>query len=249
MSDVLTVDPTITIRAETSVADPDMCKFTVSRTVHPGRPFFFPAKELAAGSPLPERLFALPGVAHVLVAGNVVTVGKDSGASWSALKAGIGTAIREQLVTGAPAILDVPRTPGAGGRTDAQVRAVVQELLDQQVNPSIAKHGGKISIVDVKDRNLSIAMSGGCQGCAASKLTLRNGFEVMARRVAPEIVDIVDTTDHAAGKKPFYERTGVDRTQGVQDDTTEIESARMKAGKWVPLTLASPDTNRELQDG
>lgn len=208
MSDVLPVDATITIRAETSVADPDTCKFTVSRTVHPGGPFFFPAKELAAGSPLAERLFAFPGVAHVLVAENVVTVGKDAGASWSALKPGIGTVIRAQLVTGVPAILEAPRTAGAGGRTDAEVRAVVQELLDRQVNRSIAAHGGQISIVDVRDRNLFVAMSGGCQGCAASQVTLRHGFEVMVRRVAPEIVDIVDTTDHAAGKKPFYERTG-----------------------------------------
>jgi Scaffold protein Nfu/NifU N terminal len=100
MSDVLPVDATITIRAETSVADPDTCKFTASQTVHPGGPFFFHAKELAAGSPLAERLFALPGVAHVLVAENVVTVGKDSGASWAALKPGIGTVIRVQLVTG-----------------------------------------------------------------------------------------------------------------------------------------------------
>jgi Fe-S cluster biogenesis protein NfuA len=163
---------------------------------------------LAAGSPLAERLFAFPGVAHVLVAENVVTVGKDSGASWSALKPGIGTVIRAQLVTGVPAILEPPRTAGAGGRTDAEVRAVVQELLDRQVNRSIAAHGGQISIVDVRDRNLFVAMSGGCQGCAASQVTLRHGFEVMVRRVAPEIVDIVDTTDHAAGKKPFYERTG-----------------------------------------
>jgi pterin-4a-carbinolamine dehydratase len=55
--------------------------------------------------------------------------------------------------------------------------------------------------------NLFIVMSGGCQGCAASSVTLRHGFEVMVRRVAPEIVDIVDTTDHAAGEKPFYQRT------------------------------------------
>jgi Fe-S cluster biogenesis protein NfuA len=93
-----------------------------------------------------------------------------------------------------------------GGPTE--VRAVLQELLDREVNRSIARHGGKISILDVRDGNLFIAMSGGCQGCAASQVTLRQGFEVMVRRVAPEIVDIVDTTDHAAGKKPFYQRTG-----------------------------------------
>ena len=82
---------------------------------------------------------------------------------------------------------------------------VLQELLDREVNRSIAGHGGKISILDVRDGNLFIAMSGGCQGCAASQVTLRQGFEVMVRRVAPEIVDIIDTTDHASGKKPFYQ--------------------------------------------
>lgn len=213
MSDVLPIDPTITIRAETLLADLDTCKFTVSRTVHPGGPFFFDNKERAGGSPLVERLFTLPGVAHVLVTENVVTVGKEPSTEWSGLKSAIGTAIRTQLLTGVPAILETPRnahgTMGTTGRrSDAEVRTVVQELLDKEVNRSIAGHGGQISIVDVRDGNLFVAMSGGCQGCAASAVTLRQGFEVMVRRVAPEIVDIVDTTDHTAGKKPFYQRAG-----------------------------------------
>ncbi len=210
MFDVLPLDPTITIRAISSVADPDTFKFTVSQMVQPGGPFFFQAKELAAGSPLAEQLFALPGVAHVLIAENVVTVGKDSVASWSALKSAIGTVIRAHLLTGVPAILAVPRTAAAtgGARTDDEVRTVIQELLDLQVNRAIAAHGGKISIVDVKDGNLFVTMSGGCQGCAASQLTLRRGFEVKVRRVAPEIGDIVDTTDHSAGEKPFYQHPG-----------------------------------------
>ena len=208
MSEVLPVDPTITIRAEPSLADPDTCKFTVSRTVHPGGPFFFDDRERAAGSPLLERLFALPGVAYVLVSDNVVTVGKEPSTSWSGLKSAIGTAIRTQLLTGVGAILE--SAPGTSGRerTDAEIRAALQELLDREVNRSIAAHGGRISIVDVRDGNLFIAMSGGCQGCAASQVTLRQGFEVMVRRVAPEIVNIVDTTDHTAGNTPFYRRTG-----------------------------------------
>ncbi len=208
MSDVLPVDPTITIRAEGLLADPDTCKFTVSRTVHPGGPFFVDDRERAAGSPLLERLFALPGVANVLVAGNVVSVGKEPGTSWSGLKSAIGTVIRTQLLTGVPAILEAVRNASGRERTDAEVSAALQELLDREVNRSIAAHGGRISIVDVRDGNLFIAMSGGCQGCAASQVTLRQGFEVMVRRVAPEIVNIVDTTDHAAGNTPFYRRTG-----------------------------------------
>ncbi|UUZ68432.1 NifU family protein [Polaromonas sp. P2-4] len=208
MSDALLVDLPTSIRAETSLADPDTCKFTVSRSLHPGGPFFFGNQERAAGSPLGERLFALPGVANVLIAENVVTIGKEPSASWSGLKAAIGTAIRTQLLTGVPAILEMAVHASMQGRSDTELGVVVQQLLDKEVNRSIANHGGKISLVDVREGKLFITMSGGCQGCAASQLTLRQGFEVMVKRVAPEIVEIVDATDHAAGKQPFYPRAG-----------------------------------------
>ena len=184
----------------------DTCKFTVSRSLHPGGPFFFGSKERAAGSPLVELLFALPGVANVLIAESVVTIGKEPSASWAGLKSAIGTAIRTQLLTGVPAILEMAAYSSTQGRSDAELGVVIQELLDKEVNRSIANHGGKISLVDIHEGKLLISMGGGCQGCASSQVTLRQGFEVMVKRVAPEIVEIVDATDHAAGKKPFYPR-------------------------------------------
>ena len=201
---------TVNIRAETSLADPDTCKFIVSRTLHPGGPFFFGNKEQAAGSPLGERLFALSGIANVLIAESVVSICKEPTVSWSGLKASIGTAIRIQLRTGVPAILEMHTHTGAQGRSDAELHTAVQALLDKEVNRSIANHGGKISIVEVRQGQLFITMSGGCQGCASSQVTLRQGFEVMLKRVAPEIEDIVDTTNHAAGKQPFYPRNELD---------------------------------------
>ena len=208
MSDARSVDLPIGIRAETSLADPDTCKFTVSRDLHPGGPFFFGDKKRAAGSPLAERLFALPGVVNVLIAESVVTIGKEPSTSWSGLKAAIGTAIRTQLLTGVPAILEMAAYASTQGRSDAELGVVVQQLLDKEVNRSIANHGGKISLVAIREGKLFITMSGGCQGCASSQVTLRQGFEVMVKRIAPEIVEIVDATDHAAGKKPFYQRAG-----------------------------------------
>ena len=202
------MDLPIGIRAETSLADPDTCKFTVSRDLHPGGPFFFGNKGRAAGSPLAERLFALSGVANVLIAESVVTIGKEPSAAWSGLKSAIGMAVRTQLLSGVPAILEIAAQARTQGRADAEVRVAVQALLDKEVNRSIANHGGKISIVDVSKGKLFITMSGGCQGCASSQVTLRQGFEVMVRRVAPEIMEIVDATDHAAGKEPFYRRPG-----------------------------------------
>ncbi len=213
MSDALPVDLTpveqpIGIRAETSLSDPDTCKFTVTRSLHPGGPFFFGNKERAAGSPLVERLFALLGVANVLIAESVVTIGKQPGASWSGLKAAIGAAIRTQLLTGVPAILEMAAYASTQGRSDAELGVIIQQLLDKEVNRSIADHGGKISIADISEGKLFITMSGGCQGCASSQVTLRQGFEVMVKRVAPEIMEIVDATDHAAGKQPFYPTAG-----------------------------------------
>lgn len=211
MSDALLVDLPVSIRAETSLVDPDTCKFIVSRTLHPGGPFFFDNKKLASGSPLAERLFTIPGVLNVLIVESVVTICKESIVSWSGLKADIGKAIRMQLRTGVPAILEMHIPTSTQGRSDAELNTVVQEFLDKKVNRSIANHGGKISIVDVRQRKLFITMSGGCQGCASSQVTLRQGFEVMLKKVAPEIEEIIDETDHAAGKRPFYPRDKVDQ--------------------------------------
>lgn len=209
MSDTVSASPPIAIRAEISIADPGVCKFTVSETVHPGGPYLFRDHQSAAGSPLVERLFALPGVSEVLVADNVVTVGKSAGASWDGLKADIGAVIRNQRLTGVRAILEASQAPPPSDRSDEEIRAAVQALLDQETNPSIAAHGGKIVIVEVRDRSLYLEMSGGCQGCAASQVTLREGFERMARRVAPELVNVVDVTDHEAGQRPFYRQATV----------------------------------------
>jgi NFU1 iron-sulfur cluster scaffold homolog, mitochondrial len=198
----------IAIRAEPSLADPNTCKFTTDRVVHPGGPFFFECQARAKGSPLAEQLFAISGVATVLVAANVVSVSKAPDAAWSGLRSAIGAAIRAQLLAGVPAILETPSAQAPGARPDAELRAVVQGLLDSEVNRSISSHGGQISIVDIVDQVLFISMNGGCQGCAASSTTLRKGFEVMVGRIAPEIVRIVDTTDHDAGRRPFYRRPG-----------------------------------------
>src|ERR1019366_7813048 len=123
MSDARPVEPPVSIRAEVSLADPDTCKFTVSRTVHPGGPLFFENQEQDAGSPPVERLLQLPGVAHVVIASPVGTAAKGSSTAWSGLNASIGAVIRSQLLTGICAILESPQPARASKRSDAEVRA------------------------------------------------------------------------------------------------------------------------------
>lgn len=81
----------------------------------------------------------------------------------------------------------------------------VREVLDDQVNPAIASHGGAISLVDVQGTEIYLEMSGGCQGCAMSRLTLRQGVERMLRQAIPELSAVHDITDHAGGSNPYFE--------------------------------------------
>jgi Fe/S biogenesis protein NfuA len=81
----------------------------------------------------------------------------------------------------------------------------VVSVLEEQVNPSIAAHGGRADLVAVEDSSVYLRLSGGCQGCGMAKATLSQGIEVILREAIPEIANIVDVTDHADGTNPYYE--------------------------------------------
>ena len=80
----------------------------------------------------------------------------------------------------------------------------LQQLLDQQINPSLAAHGGYAELLGVDGATAYITMGGGCQGCSMSAATLREGITVMIGQAIPEITDVIDATDHSAGENPFY---------------------------------------------
>ena len=82
----------------------------------------------------------------------------------------------------------------------------VASVLDQVVNPSIAGHGGRADLVamDEKEGVAYLRLSGGCQGCAMSRMTLTQGIETALRDEVPEVRRVVDVTDHAGGENPYY---------------------------------------------
>lgn len=102
-----------------------------------------------------------------------------------------------------------PATPGndAVDPPEGPLADKVRDILDEQVNPAIAAHGGAISLVDVQDTEIYLEMTGGCQGCAMSRLTLRQGVERMLRQAVPELTAIHDITDHDSGTNPYYEQS------------------------------------------
>jgi Fe/S biogenesis protein NfuA len=85
------------------------------------------------------------------------------------------------------------------------VAARVQEVLDRDINPGVASHGGFVDLLEVRDGAAYVQLSGGCQGCAQVDVTLRQGIEVAIKAAVPEITRVVDRTDHAAGTNPYFQ--------------------------------------------
>lgn len=81
----------------------------------------------------------------------------------------------------------------------------VLQVLEQQINPAIASHGGQADLVAVEDDTAYLRLSGGCQGCGMATVTLSQGIEVAITEAIPEITNVVDVTDHAAGDNPYFE--------------------------------------------
>jgi Fe-S cluster biogenesis protein NfuA len=83
-------------------------------------------------------------------------------------------------------------------------RAIL-DVLENQINPSVASHGGHISLVDVQDDTVYIRLEGGCQGCGMADVTLKQGVATEIQRVVPSIINVLDVTDHAGGSNPYYQ--------------------------------------------
>lgn len=88
--------------------------------------------------------------------------------------------------------------------SEEELRRQVARVIDEEINPGIAAHSGVITLEAVRGNSVYIRMGGGCQGCAASEITLRQGIDALVREKVPEVGAIIDVTDHAAGRSPYF---------------------------------------------
>jgi len=84
----------------------------------------------------------------------------------------------------------------------------VKDILENRINPAVAGHGGHISLIDVRGNRVFLRLEGGCQGCGMADVTLKQGVEAEIKRNVPEIEEILDVTDHAAGTNPYFQAKG-----------------------------------------
>jgi Fe-S cluster biogenesis protein NfuA len=177
----------------------ERCKFVVDRPLLPDESAFFASAEDARLSPMAAELLALPGIESALIADNTVTVSSAHPVDWPALA--IGNVIRKHIRTGQPIVRadyfeDIP--------SEKDLKWAIGDLLDREINPAVASHGGFVELIDVRKNNVYIRLGGGCQGCGAADITLKQGIEKAIRELVPRVGEILDTTDHAAGRNPYY---------------------------------------------
>ncbi len=196
---------------------PNALKFQVDRTLLPsGEKREYDSGEAAADSPLAQAIFAAGGIESVVIEGASITVLMAEEADWDGLMQTLPGVIHGFFHNGGVAFPEAaaaqPKKRFEFGFKQVTARSreeqlkIVQELLDGEINPSVAAHGGSFTLLDVKDNNVYVQLGGGCQGCGMADVTLRQGVEARMREVLPEMVSLIDTTDHAAGANPYYQQ-------------------------------------------
>ena len=192
----------ILIKAQPSQTG-DQCLFTVNRVLMNNCSWYFDSFESAAESALAEALFSLDDVETVLVCESTVAVTRKDKTliDWIPLAKEIGSAIRDALKEGDPLIAEkiISSIP-----SEETIREGIQKVIDEEVNPGVAGHGGQINLLGVKGNSVTIQMGGGCQGCSAADLTLKQGIHTSFRKAVPQVGAIFDETDHTAGLNPYF---------------------------------------------
>ena len=98
-----------------------------------------------------------------------------------------------------------PVPPDAADLADtADLAGAARAILDADINPAIAAHRGRVTVVGVSNGWIRVRLEGGCQGCSLAEVTLRQGIEPVLRARLPQLTGVVDVTEHEAGTEPFF---------------------------------------------
>lgn len=169
--------------------DSDTVVLTFERQVAPPATTVYDNLELAADRPVVLAVMRVDGVVSVIGRDTRLIVARSAEAAWSTLL---------------PALNEAIAGASSGTADEQAIRERVEAILERDINPSVASHGGFIELLDVRGTELYIHMGGGCQGCSQSQATLRLGVEQQIKQAVPEVSAIFDTTDHAAGSNPYF---------------------------------------------
>ena len=192
-------------------ASPTVCKFVIDRPIIKMGDSAYFRKGMEGKSRLPKKLFELDYIKKVGIEGDTIILTAyewgDNYIDWPSKGKEVGKVIRDFLKLDVP-----PIVLEAVEEQDDEVFKEVEDLIENLVNPSVGMHGGMVRLIKVVNGKAYVVMGGGCQGCSAASVTLKQGVESMIVAKVDEITEVVDITNHEAGTNPYYEK-GVNTTQ------------------------------------
>ena len=110
----------------------------------------------------------------------------------------------EPTATGGQLNIRAPMIKGHVPGVEAGLIERVRYVLEAEVNPKLASHGGRVSLLEIDaDGVVLLQFGGGCHGCGMADVTLKQGIEKTLLARVPGVTAVVDATDHASGDAPY----------------------------------------------
>ena len=175
--------------------NPNTLKYSVNRELlERGAANFTKKEDADARSPLAAKLFAIPGIAGVMIGKNFVTVTKTDEGDWDVVHKTCSSALEQHLAKGEQILSEAAV---AGASTDAhkggttEIENKIRQILDNEIRPAVAMDGGDITFDKFENGTVYLYLQGSCAGCPSSTMTLKMGIETRLREAIPEVQEVV----------------------------------------------------------
>uniref|UniRef100_A0A8C5M3I0 NFU1 iron-sulfur cluster scaffold homolog, mitochondrial n=1 Tax=Leptobrachium leishanense TaxID=445787 RepID=A0A8C5M3I0_9ANUR len=185
--------------------NPNSVKFIPGRAVLDAGTMDFPNPTTAFCSPLARHLFRIEGVKSVFFGPDFITITKGSDdMDWNLMKPDIYATLMDFFSSGLPVVTeDAPRSDSAVTEDDDEVVAMIKELLDTRIRPTVQEDGGDILYRGFQDGIVQLKLQGSCTSCPSSIITLKSGIQNMLQFYIPEVEGVEQQSLFSAEAKFF----------------------------------------------
>ncbi|KAF7199997.1 NFU1 iron-sulfur cluster scaffold homolog, mitochondrial [Nothobranchius furzeri] len=178
--------------------NPNSLKFLPGRTVLEEGTMNFAGPRDAYCSPLARQLFRIDGVKSVFLGPDFITITKtDHNTEWKVMKPDVYATIMDFFTSGLPVVNEdsKPRADTAPSEDDDEIVAMIKELLDTRIRPTVQEDGGDVVYRGFDDGIVKLKLQGSCTSCPSSIVTLKSGIQNMLQFYIPEVESVEQVKD------------------------------------------------------
>ncbi|KAM9810971.1 NFU1 iron-sulfur cluster scaffold homolog, mitochondrial [Neosynchiropus ocellatus] len=178
--------------------NPNSLKFLPGRPVMESGTMNFEGPRDAFCSPLARQLFRIDGIKSVFFGPDFITITKsDEQMEWRVIKPDVFAAIMDFFTSGLPVVNEdsVPSADTAPSEDDDEVVAMIKELLDTRIRPTVQEDGGDVLYRGFEDGVVKLKLQGSCTSCPSSIVTLKSGIQNMLQFYVPEVESVEQVKD------------------------------------------------------